>query len=301
MAEAADNLKRKIRVSEITAYKVCPRMYYYRYVCGLVPKSESPKLFLGKGVHAGIAAYYCSGNSRRAALEAFDSWVEDESANLLNGDALMKDVELGRGLVGAYCDYASAHDNFVPMRHEGEFCIEQPFSVPVWDEGGNPLDGVHYTGTFDGIAVDAHGNYWLLEHKTASSFPSDITLRLDEQAGFYLLAASMLLPEPPVGVIYNVMRKVMPEKARQAVVKRYHVVRTPYELEQLRKRLYYAYVTITSDKLFMPSPGLHCGWRCAYSQLCVCEHEGVDPQPLVDEFYRREGDAQVEDDQEDVA
>lgn len=47
----------EIHASQISAYQTCPRMYRYQYVERLVPRVTSPKLFIGRGCHEGLAAY----------------------------------------------------------------------------------------------------------------------------------------------------------------------------------------------------------------------------------------------------
>lgn len=285
-----------VHASQVASYRTCPRMYYYQYVLGLVPKAESPKLFIGRGVHEGLAAYYACGFDRGKALAAYDAWANEALKELENAAELAEEVKFGFSLVEAYCDFAAANDDFVPVTFDGVPAIEQPFSVPVWDPDMNPVPDLTHEGRFDGVVRDRHGRLWLLEHKTASSFPREVVLRLDEQAGLYLLAATQLFREPPVGVIYNVIRKTNPKRARADVVRRYHVLRSPKELEFLRLRFYHTCRIMLADELYLPSPGFHCGWKCAYTRLCVCDHEGVDNTPLVEAFYIRTEDGRRETD-----
>lgn len=68
--------------------------------------------------------------------------------------------------------------------------------------------GREFRGQRDGVVRDANGDTWVLERKTtsASIAPGSIywaKLRLDVQIGIY----SRTMPEPPAGVIYDVMRK----------------------------------------------------------------------------------------------
>ncbi len=272
----------ELHVSQINTYNACPRMYRYQYVDCLTPKIYDHKLFLGTGVHFALANYY-SGND---PLVAFNTWVEEELAKLPpNTDPetlkeFEKDADLGRALITHYVPWAQANDAFNVL------AVEQEFVIPI----RNPKTGRRchavYAGKFDGIAEDVYGNIWLMEHKTYSKIPSESELRLDSQAGYYLVAAQEVFPNKRVlGVIYTILRKVHPAKAKSEVIYRTQVLRNGCELALLQRRLYEMYRIIRSDKLFIPTPGFHCGWMCRYRQLCIAEEDGSDAQELVNALY----------------
>jgi hypothetical protein len=272
-------------------------MFYYNYIEGLVPKAESVRLSVGRGVHIGLAAFYTH-MTRAAGCAAYEEWVEKEVPQLMAEQAdpteLEKSIELGRLMLDAYFDFAAENDSFVPLEVGKAKAIEASFRVPVWSPDNKRLRGVYQVGRFDGVVRAAAGRIWLLEHKTAKDFPNETYLRLDEQVGYYLLAAWQLFRVQPAGVIYNVIRKVDPRKARTETVKRFKVLRNGHELLYMRNSLYYAIQTIKKDKVFMPSPGLHCTWRCAYTQLCVCDHDGSDTSLLKEMFYIKTADGRRE-------
>jgi hypothetical protein len=275
----------EIHASQIAVYKTCPRMYRFRYVDRLVPKVESEKLVLGKGGHRALQAYY----SGQDALATYDAWAEEQLARFSSvawSDELAKiedQLSLGRKLITYYVEWARRNDGFRVLS------AEQQFRVPVWSPKGKKVPGVWHAGTYDGIAEDVYGNLWLLEHKFYNYFPSETELRLNEQAGYYLLAAVQLFPDRAVrGVIYTVIRKANPDRAKDDVVRRWWVQRNEHEIAALRDRLYYAYRAIAGDKVWAPSPGFHCTWQCAYTRLCLAEDDGSDTEELVDVFYTTE-------------
>lgn len=272
---------RELHVSEITAYNACPRMYKYSYVDNLVPKVNDRKLFLGSGVHKALEAYY----SGKDALVAYEEWTKTElekmAENMTPDDLTQFDevIAMGRRLVEYYVPWAKANDTFEVV------AAEQEFAVPIWAPDGPVKDAAH-VGRFDGIARDIYGGLWLMEHKTYTQIPSESALRLDPQAGYYLVAAQQLFPNEEVkGVIYTIIRKVDPNRARGEIVHRYRVLRNGHELERLRHRLYQMYKIITSDTEFIPTPGMHCNWMCRYRQLCIAEEDGSDVGALKDAFY----------------
>lgn len=272
----------ELHVSQITTYQTCPRMYKYQYVERLVPRITSPKLFIGKAGHAALAAYY----QRKDALKAFDDDVKAQLEPMLadlDPDTYLEfqqQAELGRKLIEHYVQWAQMNDDFRPI------AIEQQFAVPVYDEDGCQVPGVYYIGVFDGIVEDVYDNIWLLEHKFYSNFVSETVLRLDSQAGFYLTAAADLYPDRNVvGVIYTMIRKVDPAKAKSSIIRRHKVFRNTHEQLQLKKRLYHLYRRIYSDDLFIPSPGFHCSWKCPYTELCIAEEDGSDTEALKEMLY----------------
>lgn len=278
---------RYLHASEITTYSVCPRMYRYTYVDRYAPKVTNHKLFLGSGVHAGLAAYYSDPwRSPQVGLDAYTKWVSKKMEEMLpdmtpeEQEQFDADARLGAKMLSAYFDWARAHDTFEVVT------VEQEFETPVWKPNGKPARGIRHKGTFDGIARDVYGRLWLMEHKTYSQVPSESELRLDAQAGYYLVAAQQLFPNESVqGVIYTILRKVDPERAKSSIVHRSMVLRNQHEIDHLRERLYLMYRRITEDKHYLPTPGFHCGWRCAYRQLCIAEEDGSDVNELIAAFY----------------
>lgn len=286
----------RVHVSQIAAYQTCPRMCYFAHVVGLVPKVESPKLLFGKGIHIGLAAYYDTGQ-RSAAVDAYRTWLLEEEHRLTelgaNLEHLKEAAEIGELLLNAYLDYADQNDDFVTV------AVEQPFVVPIWAPLG---DGTlrHYTfmgkpvyheGTFDGVVRNKYGKLWLMEHKTASSFPSSQMLRVDFQVSFYMLAAQQLYEEEVCGVVYNVIRKVHPKRARTEVIRREYVSRSAHELKVSVGHLYRATRRMLLDRTYDPTPGHHCSWKCAYWQLCLCMQDGTDYMTIANSLYERRDDS----------
>ncbi|WP_026487666.1 PD-(D/E)XK nuclease family protein [Caldanaerobius polysaccharolyticus] len=271
----------ELHASQITTYQTCPRMYRYQYVEHLVPKVTSPKLFLGRAGHAALAAYY----SGKDALAAYEADINQQLAQIEpyaspeEWDEFQSQAELGRKLIEAYVPWARANDTFRVL------AVEQSFVVPIWGEKRR-ISNAYYVGTFDGIAEDIYGNIWLMEHKFYKSVVSETVLRLDSQAGYYLMAASQLYPDRKVvGVIYTIIRKVDPVRARGGIIHRTRVLRNQHEIEGLRYRLYRIYRQIKTDKLFIPAPGFHCGWKCPYRELCVAEEDGSDVEGIKDMLF----------------
>jgi len=260
-------------------------MYYFQYVENLVSKAQDPKLSFGKAVHKGLATYYMTSDRVKAA-QSYKTYMDEQVQKVLTVRELtVKDNEyitLGDVLLEAYIQFARSKDNFEPLRVKGQPTIEQQFSVPFYGVAGCTHDG-----TFDGIVRNSYGNLMLLEHKTASTFPSPLELQLNVQASMYLLAAKQLFDEPVHGIVYNVLRKTNPKRARTPVIQRFIVGRTDAELKASGTWIARLVNTMLKDEHFDPRPGFHCTWKCAYTQLCTACQEGVDYTLLANHYYTK--------------
>lgn len=283
--------KIQIHSSQINAYQTCPRLYYFAYVERLAPVSENPKLVFGKGVHKGLEVYYSTGR-KEDALAAYQLWLSEQETAL--EETATENAALGVVLLNAYIDYATREDNFKTI------AAEQQFVVPIWAPDGT-LTEYEHAGTVDGVVRNVYGDLWLMEHKTARSFPSEIELQLNQQVSHYLLAAQQLFDEPVRGVVYNVIRKVNPARARTPVIARTLVTRTTTELKNTQQQVYRVVVQMHADQHYDPTPGFHCSWRCAYQQLCMCLQDGTDYTPLAEHMFRVKEPTMLVVDDEDVA
>lgn len=281
-----------IHVSAIRTYKTCPRVYYFRYVKGLVPKVENVRLSFGRAFHKALEVYYSTGSCNNAT-NAYIDYMHDVAAHVKASGGDVTDIDstmnLGRQLLTAYLSYAQENDDFNVV------AVEQQFKVPVWD-GDVQLEingvPVYHEGTFDGVVRNKYGTLWLMEHKTTSNFFPQQMLKVDFQIGFYMLAAVQLYDERVCGVIHNAIRKVDPKRSRGPVIHRQYLSRTAHELKMCRDYLCRVVKQIYSDKDFDPNPDYHCSWKCAYNQLCLCVQDGVDYSNLIgDQFIIEGGEA----------
>jgi len=258
-------------------------MYYFSYIRKLVPIVESPKLVFGKGIHKGLEAYYRT-YSDKAAIAEYSAWLDEQMAFLTQHGADLREASemasLGEMLLLEYINFARNKDDFVTAKFNGAPAVEQRYRVPLW--------GVHdcwNAGTFDALVRDRYGKLWIVEHKTAQSFPSDLDLQLNWQVTVYILAGQQLFGDGVRGVIYNVIRKTNPKRARSPVIFRRLVTRTPHELKVGMEQIARKADQMLNDNTFDPNPGHWCNWRCAYQDLCLCLQDGTDPTLLINQKY----------------
>lgn len=179
----------------------CPKKFEYHYIRGIRPQREDDRFLLGRAVHTFLEVYYGAQADGKAAqyafpvaYAAFDKYIKD---NFPKDDEAYQQAELADAIVKHYYNWAYRHDDFKVLGTEIPFQIKVANSV--WE------------GKFDGV-VEVGGKYWILEHKTAKTLKADHTLR-DQQINVYVLAARKL-DLPVEGVIYNIVRKAVPEKPK---------------------------------------------------------------------------------------
>lgn len=271
----------EIHYSQINIYRTCPRMFKYRNIDLLVPKTESTKLIVGRAVHAAIAAYYL----RKDPIQAYGESVTQMLDVIPETEDTLNQLQLGKELVNEYIKFAQANDTFNVYQQIVERSFAVPINVP--DEKGVVVDQLYgkHVGTFDAIVEDIHGNLWVLEHKTCSNFPSEIETEMHEQGTLYVLAATQVFDKPVMGVIFNYIRKVHPKKSKTPIIERRWVTKNEHQLYSAAVRLVNIYNRILSDRTFDPNPGRHCSWMCAYTTLCRAEESGMDTEYLKRELY----------------
>ena len=129
-----------------------------------------------------------------SAFQSFDQYTKE---NFPKDDEAFAQAELAEKIVRHYYKWAKVNDNFKVLG------TEIPFEIQVANS--------KWVGKFDGV-VEVGGKYWILEHKTAKQL-STLHVLLDRQISIYVLAARKL-DIPVEGVIYNVVKKAVPEKPK---------------------------------------------------------------------------------------
>ena len=204
----------EIHTTDRSAFKRCRQRWDFssNLRMNLEPKRPIDPLWFGIGAHRAWASYYDPETPRSydIGMNTFRSYVTDWIAR--QGTDLSEDqelwakemLELGEGIFDYYFGWAPTHDDFDVIWVEKSFNVEIPH-----------MPGVDYSFRVDGLVQDKHERLWILEHKTAASFPQDEEwLALDDQCGSYLWALRSLGINCE-GVIYNTLRKKPPMRLRR--------------------------------------------------------------------------------------
>ena len=209
--------------SERNTFGRCPQRWYWAYVDGLRPRARpADALWFGIGVHEALALFYNEGFDR-GPLPAitWKNWVGEEiryiKANYADHDRewfeqpVYEDAgELGQAMLEAYIrEYGD--DPYLEI-----LAVEQPFELEIVRD--DEVIAI-FIGIFDGVAINHWDNVMvLLEHKTAGAIKT-MHLGLDNQAGSYFAAATIVLRHQGIidrkdiidGIWYNFLRKSRPD------------------------------------------------------------------------------------------
>jgi len=204
----------------------------------LQPNWPNRHLWGGTGMHIAMAAYYDPANpfNPENALEAFNDWLIDAWRTLekqfLSEERWTEIYDMAyliNRMLLHYFKWAPKHDKFTVLATEIPF----RFPIPMF-----PGKRVYYEGKADGLIEWNDGTYWLLEHKTAGSYPDFSLLFLDEQCVAYQWSGQIdprFEGRRPIGTVYTFMLKELPHKPRvlkNGGLSKAKNIRTTYEVYQ---------------------------------------------------------------------
>ena len=223
-----------LRTSERASFKRCPQQWYWAWREGFRKRGREPDaLWFGTGVHIALAEYYIPGTKRGVhPAETWQAWASDEIRQIkiyaAGSDAVYKDtdeiiyeyvnaLELGTAMLEGYVKHYQGDASWNVIARE------QPFGllIPKWGTKREPL--IRFHGTFDGVYFDLEDGYFkLMEHKTAARISVD-HLPIDDQAGGYHMAATVVLRQLGLlgdndyirFIMYNFLRKALPDNRPQ--------------------------------------------------------------------------------------
>jgi hypothetical protein len=186
-----------LTASRLAAARRCQRRHHYAYGLGYRAVEDADALRLGTLVHAGLAAWWAAlGDQRFAvALEVLRA-ADADPYEAERASAMLAGYDARWGLGAEYETLA----------------VEVPFRAPLVNpETHAPSRTWQLAGKIDAIVRDAHGDVWIVEHKTTSE---DVTpgspywrrLRMDGQVSLYFIGARALGYEPR-GCLYDVLCK----------------------------------------------------------------------------------------------
>lgn len=206
-----------LRTSERNDFKRCIWLWQQSWERGLTPRREPTWAWFGTAIHAGLEARYPTGRKRGKVGDMIDAYLascNDEVRRIYTKDAPDEEevhdaTELGKEMLLGYVE-KFGNDQTWEVIHS-----EQSFQIDVPSPDGDTL--VVYAGTWDLLVWDLHSKeYWLVDHKTRKSFPSNWEFySINEQAGSYLWVAPEVLKHLGIfkgdevieGIIFNCLRK----------------------------------------------------------------------------------------------
>lgn len=207
-----------IRSHEIMDYKRCPKMWYWKWRLGLVPKEKSlGALELGTWLHDALASWYkMDRNARNAStlLEKYRYVVRSSVRQDIPTHVLEKGRELallGKTMLKSYAKHYQGDKDWDVIG------AEIPLEVEITDREGKPL-GLYRLKLDLVIRSRSTGKIWIIEHKSAKVIRTD-HLKIDGQARPYGALSELAMKHVGIlskqesieGILYNFMRKAVPD------------------------------------------------------------------------------------------
>ena len=191
------SLKKLLTFSALATYRSCPRKYKHRFEDHLKSPEKQGSLYFGHAIHSAITLWYKTSGDLRAVYRLIDSYFP----KYLNDPDQKQDRMLAYVMLTGYADrYQDENWRIVGLDLEFSGSIRNPRT-------GCESRTFQMAGKVNGI-VEIDGEYFLLEHRTAST-TEDLTpetLWTDTQSllySYYLRQKGF----PIVGVIYNILHK----------------------------------------------------------------------------------------------
>lgn len=156
--------------TELSAYRRCPRRYFYRHILNLVPGGTSPELAFGLAWHAAMDEVWAF--PKPAVFgDAFAAWNRvwqeagypsfQEIDEFLEQDLAPRTPGTAGEMLGCYLEKRLSW-----LSEEVELVsIEQPFAVPLYED----REDLWYCGRFDKV-VRYNGGIWIVDHKTTTAY-----------------------------------------------------------------------------------------------------------------------------------
>lgn len=214
--------------SKISAYRLCPRKFFYRYEQNLIPLGyTSTPMQFGSAIHKALEHIYTGDPRERVdGVYKFAKIFCDNFPKELEERAYTQ--ELGQELLACYIIKWGQEDFTV-------LAVEQPFHLNLPDDIGG--SGFTYAGRVD-MVVNMGGKIYPFDNKTTSHFGDHFEkgFKLDVQMSGYIKANKVAHGEAAAGAaIINALRpstKISPECFVRKIT-----TRTPDELVEWENEL----------------------------------------------------------------
>ena len=190
----------------LKTFRNCRKMYDLRYNRGLVPLEEDESLALGSAFHGCMERWYKrpAGEPVEQVIKAIHDYIDSIYPDRLTDDRQRKCWHLLRSMFTAYVNRYRSEDFEV-------VAVEQEFSAPIINPETNCASRTFImSGKVDTVVLK-DGQYFIVEHKTASNIDSGYIERLpmDFQINLYSDYLGRARNMKIAGVLYNVVGKAM--------------------------------------------------------------------------------------------
>lgn len=208
--------------SALKAFRNCRRMYDLRYNRQLAPLEQDDSLALGSAFHNCLERWH--GRDANAQLEQtvadILNFIDGSYPERLADDRQRKNWNLIRAMFLAYVEKYPTEDFSV-------VAVEQEFQTPIFNPETDCASRTFVMrGKADAVVLKSD-QYFILEHKTASSIDGGYIERLpmDFQVTLYSDYIGRAMNIRIAGVIYNVVAKAQIKQGRGETVEEFEARR----------------------------------------------------------------------------
>jgi hypothetical protein len=249
-----------IRSSDRAMFKRCRRAWDLgsRSQQNYEPVQPARAFDFDQAIHDALALYYFPGMwawNREIVipmvLDGFFKSMERQRTACLETRALSdkeekawnSELELGQGMLEHYFVWAPTIDRFEPIRVASDFEVNIPDPCRPGHDLAAPRTTPHlpirYRGRCDVLALDGYDAYWIIDHRIAGETWAELDqLLLDERGVAACWALQNFDPGMKIaGVIYNEIRKAVPNEPCAATIPARSVLTTPGVMQKLLPRL----------------------------------------------------------------
>ncbi len=263
--------------SRLETFENCPLKYRFNYIDKIKRDEESIEAFLGSRFHETMEKLYRDLRYRVCSLEELINYYEDLWSKNYHKDILIVRRErtaddyrnLGRRCIEDY------YKRYYPFNRGRTLAIEKRVVVDLNGDGKYLIQGY-----IDRIDQLADGTYEIHDYKTSSSLPEQSYFDRDRQLALYQVGIQNLWKD---------VRKVNLIWHYVAFDKEMSSVRSPEELETLKKDTIALIKEIENTEEFLPKESDLCSW-CPYPDLCPRQKHNYKTKKLpVNEYLSDDG------------
>jgi hypothetical protein len=272
----------------------CPRKFYYAIIRGI--NHPSRFLFAGRGIHAGVDVWSLTKDRERALTVLEEEWGDtdmfpcpewEQHLTLGNLEVVLKNYfdydEMGAG--GQYqpltfklddLDLSSVIGAKLRLLDDDTVVLGESSILMTLEVDGNKFP---YAGKPDMIVSNPSGNFYIMDHKTTSSYISDWNLnqhRVSNQLRCYAAMLGQLTGQVVHGGIINAIyvgkRAADPNFGGTPFSRRRFVWDSDHLKEALRNQYrWIKQVQEYAEEDYYPQTGNTMCRSCSFGKLCDTE------------------------------
>lgn len=206
----------ELTYSSLKSFLECPRKFFYSYIKKIKPKITPRPLSVGAAFHEAVEKIDSTYELEPGieAIEKYFNACQEKIINIgaeetidddLNENESRKKESVDLATFYFQSDHHKKPYKVIRYEYEGRVFFRNPFTR-------KKIRKFPFRFKVDGVCEDIHGNWWILERKTAARIDDAYikSLSLDLQSILYLAALSVDCGKNFAGVIYEVSTKNLP-------------------------------------------------------------------------------------------